>query len=113
MTNAEWQTLAQRYSNPFITHGIEKSTLLDITMLIAHISELHQQVVVLREELAGAKATMLALTKLSGDLDIPFAVIDGLDSRDVLYVEDVVLEQGKTKRFSFRPYRPPGTDAPN
>lgn len=100
----DWNAILKKYSHPSIPHAIRK----DIGALVGYARTMHQHNNVLAEELTGAKQTMLALCRAVGTIEIPFVLIDTLDPRDQIKVEDVKRgEMGLFKQFSYVAFSDP------
>ena len=106
MTNDEWQTIAERYRSPLSTVPAIVARD-DIKTMIEHISGVHEMVNGLRDELQGAKMTLMAITKKTGRVDVPFRDIESLHPKDELLVSDEQTPNGlNIKRFQYEPHKP-------
>lgn len=96
MMPVNWGAILKKYSSADIPHHVR----MDMAQVVEYAKRLHQENQRLVLELAGAKQTMLALSKI-GTIELPHASIEQLHPKDQLLVEDVDYGYGLVKRFTF------------
>jgi hypothetical protein len=108
----DWPALIKKYSD----HRIPKDVRDDVGRIVAYARRLLQDNIDMANELKAAKQTMIVLLRAAGNgtaggsLEIPFALIDLLDPRDAMKVEDVQSAYGQRKKFTYVPATRPASE---
>lgn len=106
MVPINWAEILRRYADERLPHSIR----VDVANLVAYARQLHVENQQMRDELDGAKQTMIALCRAlgaGGMVEIPLALVETIDARDRLVVADVHRPSGVAKQFSVAPHADP------